>query len=109
MNKEDLKALAEIINNYSSYNKEKRNDSEKKLKELRKNNMGVLCLNLLDLSTMNNYSDNNIISCLVLLRNIIEIDSKKYWGNIDTNLKEKIKQKALNLLFNFKLSSCNIF
>ena len=98
MNKEDLKKLAEIINNYSSYNKEKRNDSEKKLNELRKNNMGVLCLNLLDLSTMNNYSDNNIISCLVLLRNIIEIDSKKYWGNIDLNLKEKIKQRALNLL-----------
>ena len=100
MNKEDLKKLAEIINNYSSYNKEKRNDSEKKLNELRKNNMGVLCLNLLDLSTMNNYSDNNIISCLVLLRNIIEIDSKKYWGNIDLNLKEKIKQRALNLLLN---------
>ena len=98
MNKEDLKKLAEIINNYSSYNKEKRNDSEKKLNELRKNNMGVLCLNLLDLSTMNNYSDNNIISCLVLLRNIIEIDSKKYWGNIDLTLKEKIKQRALNLL-----------
>ena len=62
--------------------------------------MGLLCIGLLDLTTMNIYPNDTKISCLVLLRNIIEIDCKNYWGNIDQTIKDKIKQKALNLLLN---------
>ena len=96
MKKGDIEILSEIIKNYSSENKEKREDSEKKLINLRKKNMGQLCLGLLELS---NQSNNNIIY-LVLLRNIIEIDSKHYWGNIEQKIKEKIKQKSLDILLN---------
>ena len=96
MKKIDLEILSEIIKNYSSENKEKREDSEKKLVNLRKKNMGQLCLGLLELS---NQSNNNKIY-LVLLRNIIEIDSKHYWGNIEQKIKEKIKQKSLDILLN---------
>ena len=105
MNRENFEKLPEIINNYSSKNKELRNDSEKKLFELRQKNMGLLCLGLLDLSNLSNVEENIKISCLVLLRNIIEIDSKTYWGNIDQKIKEKIKQNVLDIIFNRAISS----
>ena len=102
MNRENFEKLSEIINNYSSKNKELRNDSEKKLFELRKKNMGLLCLRLLELSNLSNVEENIKISCLVLLRNIIEIDSKTYWGNIGQKIKEKIKQSVLDIILNNK-------
>ena len=101
MNKEDLEKLSELINYYLSNDKEKREKSEEKIKELRKNNMGILCLNLLELSIMTNYPDTNKIACLVLLRNIIEVDSKNYWGNINKEIKENIKQKSIDILLNY--------
>ena len=91
MNKEDLEKLSELINYYLSKDKDKREKSEEKIKELRKNNMGILCLNLLELSIMTNYPESSKIACLVLLRNIIEVDSKNYWGNINKEIKESIK------------------
>ena len=100
MNKGDLVLLSEIINNYSSNIKNKRDDSAKKLNDLRKKNMGLLCLSLLELSTQINFDEKNKSTCLVLLRNIIEIDSKHYWGNINQKIKEKIKQKSLDILLN---------
>ena len=100
MNKGDLVLLSEIINNYSSNIKNKRDDSAKKLNDLRKENMGLLCLSLLELSTQINFDEKNKSTCLVLLRNIIEIDSKHYWGNINQKLKEKIKKKSLDILLN---------
>ena len=100
MNKGDLVILSEIINNYSSNEKNKRDDSAKKLTELRKKNMGMLCLGLLELFTQSDSNANNKTTCLVLLRNIIETDSKHYWGNISQKVKEKIKQKSLDILLN---------
>ena len=100
MNKGDLLLLSEIINNYSSNNKNKRDDSAKKLADLRNKNMGLLCLGFLELSIQSNLDKNNKNICLVLLRNIIEIDSKHYWGNISQKIKEKIKQKTLDILLN---------
>ena len=100
MNKGDLEKLSEIINYYSSNDGQKREQSENKLKQLRKNNMGLLCLGLLELSTSQNYPEILKITTLVLLRKIIEIDSKNYWGNINQNLKETIKQKSLDILLN---------
>ena len=101
MNKEDLEKLSEIINYYLSKVKDKREKSEEKIKELRKNNMGILCLNLLELSIMTNYPESSKIACLVLLRNIIEVDSKIYWGNINKEIKESIKQKSIDILLNY--------
>ena len=101
MNKEDLEKLSEIINYYLSNDKDKREKSEEKIKELRKNNMGILCLNLLELSIMTNYPESSKIACLVLLRNIIEVDSKIYWGNINKEIKESIKQKSIDILLNY--------
>ena len=101
MNKEDLEKLSELINYYLSNDKDKREKSEEKIKELRKNNMGILCLNLLELSIMTNYPETSKIACLVLLRNIIEVDSKNYWGNINKEIKEIIKQKSIDLLVNY--------
>ena len=100
MNKGDLVLLSEIINDYSSNIKSKRDDSTKKLADLRKKNMGLLCLSLLELSTQNYFDEKYKTICLVLLRNIIEIDSKHYWGNINQKLKEKIKQKSVDILLN---------
>ena len=101
MNKEDLEKLSELINYYLSNDKDKREKSEEKIKELRKNNMGILCLNLLELSIMTNYPEASKITCLVLLRNIIEVDSKNYWGNINKEIKESIKQKSIDILQNY--------
>ena len=101
MNKGDLEKLSEIINYYSCNDKHKREQSETELKELRKNNMGLLCLGLLELSIYSNYPEINKITCLVLLRKIIEIDSKNYWGNINKKIKENIKQKSIDILLNY--------
>ena len=100
MNKNDIEKLSDIINYYSSNDRHKREQSENKLKELRKNNMGLLCLGLLELSISQNSLEIIKITCLVLLRKIIEIDSKNYWGNITQKLKENIKQKTLDILLN---------
>ena len=105
MNKGDLEKLSEIINNYSSNEKYKRDLSENQLKELRKKNMGLLCLGLLELSTLPNYSEISKITCLVLLRKIIEIDSKNYWGNINQKIKDEIKRKSIYSLLNFSNNS----
>ena len=101
MNKGDLEKLSEIINFYTCNDKQKREQSENKLKELRKNNMGLLCLGLLELSINTNSTEINKITCLVLLRKIIEIDSKNYWGNISQKIKDNIKQKSLDILLNY--------
>ena len=101
MNKGDLEKLSKIINNYCSNEKCKRDLSENQLQELRKKNMGLLCLGLLESSTISNYSENNKITCLVLLRKIIEIDSKNYWGSINQKTKEDIKRKSIDILLNY--------
>ena len=100
MKKGDLEKLSQIINFYTSNDKKKREQSENQLKELRKNNMGLLCLGLLELSIASDYPENNKLTCLILLRNIIEIDSKNYWGNISQKIKENIKQKSIDILLN---------
>ena len=100
LNKEDILKLSCIISDYASPEKSKREESEKQLKELRKKNMGMLSVGLLEISISNEFSDQIKLSSLVLLRKIIELDSKEHWGNIDQSIKEKIKLTSLNIVFN---------
>ena len=113
MNKGDYIKLAEIISNYSNPEKQKRDQSEKKLKDLRKKNMGLLSLGLLELSFSEisniTLSSNEILTCLVLLRKIIEIDGKKYWGNISQSIKEKIKNIVINIIVDYSNTKSHIF
>ena len=100
LDKEDIYKLSLIIGDYANPDKSKREESERQLKELRNKNMGILSLCLLEISISKEFSDQIKLSSLVLLRKIIEIDSKDHWGNIDPSTKEKIKLASLNIVFN---------
>ena len=105
LNKEDILKLSIIVGDYISPEKSKREESEKQLKELRDKNMGILSLCLLEISTLNEFSEQIKLTSLVLLRKIIELDSKKYWGNIESTIKEKIKLSSLHLIFNDNINN----
>ena len=105
LNKEDILKLSIIVGDYVSPEKLKREESEKQLKELRNKNMGVLSLCLLELSSINEFSEQIKLTSLVLLRKIIELDSKEHWGNIDPTIKEKIKLSSLNIIFNNNINN----
>ena len=105
LDKGDILKLSIIIGDYSSPEKSKREESEKQLKELRNNNFGMLSLCLLEISVSKEFSDQIKLTSLVLLRKIIELDSKKHWGNIDSSTKEKIKLASLNIIFNENLNN----
>ena len=105
LNKEDILKLSLIVGDYVSPEKLKREESEKQLKELRNKNMGVLSLCLLELSSINEFSEQIKLTSLVLLRKIIELDSKEHWGNIDPTIKEKIKLSSLNIIFNNNINN----
>ena len=100
INKEDLKKLSLILDEYISPEKSKRERSENQLKEIREKNFDILLLSLLELSVSPDFSETNKITSLVLLRKIIELDGKIKWGNISNEQKEKIKHKSLEIIFN---------
>ena len=99
--KSDLIKLSLIIGDYASPEKSKREESEKQLKELRETNFGLLLQYLLELPTMNEISQDIKLTCLVLLRKIIEVDSYK-WEKIESSIKQKIKLSSLNIIDNEK-------
>ena len=99
--KSDLIKLSLIIGDYASPEKSKREESEKQLKELREKNFGLLLQYLLELPTMNEISQDIKLTCLVLLRKIIEVDSYK-WEKIESSIKQKIKLSSLNIIDNEK-------
>ena len=105
LNKEDIIKLSKIISDYASPEKSKREESERQLKELRNKNMGMLSLGLLEISISNEFSDQIKLSSLVLLRKIIELDSKEHWGSLDPSIKEKIKLTSLNIVFNDNINN----
>ena len=100
LDKGDILKLSVIIGDYGSTEKTKREESEKQLKDLRNKNMGILSLALLEISISNEFPEQIRLTSLVLLRKIIELDSKDHWGNIDSSIKEKIKLASLNIIFN---------
>ena len=100
LDKGDILKLSIIIGNYNSPEEAKRKESELQLKELRNKNLGILSLGLLEISISKEYSEKIRLTSLVLLRKIIELDSKEHWGNIDITIKEKIKLASLNIIFN---------
>ena len=100
LDKGDILKLSLIIGDYASPEKSKREESEKQLKELRNKNMGMLSLCLLEISISKEFSEQIKLSSLVLLRKIIELDSKEQWGKIEPSIKEKIKLASLNIIFN---------
>ena len=95
--KSELIKLSLIIGDYASPEKNKREESDKQLKELREKNLGLLSLYLLEISTIKEFSDDIKIMSLVLLRKIIELDSHK-WAEIPNSIKEKIKISSLNII-----------
>ena len=97
--KSELIKLSIIIGDYASPEKNKREESDKQLKELREKNLGLLSLYLLEISTLKEFSDDIKIMSLVLLRKIIELDSYK-WAEIPNLTKEKIKIASLNIITN---------
>ena len=99
LDKSDLIKLSLIIGDYASPEKNKREESERQLKELREKNLGILSICLLEISTTKDFSDDIKIMSLVLLRKIIELESNK-WGEILPSNKEKIKLSALNIINN---------
>ena len=105
LDKRDILSLSAIIGDYASSEKSKREESEKQLKDLRVKNMGMLSLGLLEISISNEFSELIRLTALVLLRKIIELDSKNYWGNINPSLKQQIKYTSLNIIFNDNISN----
>ena len=97
--KSDLIKLSLIVGDYASPEKNKREESEKQLKELREKNLGLLCICLLEISTTKEFSDDIKIMSLVLLRQIIEKEKHK-WNEIEASIKEKIKIASLNIIIN---------
>ena len=97
--KSDLIKLSLIVGDYASPEKNKREESEKLLKELREKNLGMLCICLLEISTTKEFSDDIKIMSLVLLRQIIEKEKHK-WNEIEPSIKEKIKIASLNTIIN---------
>ena len=99
LNKEDIIKLSTIISDYANPEKSKREQSEMQLKELRNKNLGMLSLGLLEISASNEFSETLKLTSLVLLRKIIELDSKEHWGSIEQGIKEKMKLSSLNIIF----------
>ena len=97
--KSDLIKLSLIVGDYASPEKNKREESEKLLKELREKNLGMLCICLLEISITKEFSDDIKIMSLVLLRQIIEKEKHK-WNEIEASIKEKIKIASLNIIIN---------
>ena len=97
--KSDLIKLSLIVGDYASPEKNKREESEKQLKELREKNLGLLCICLLEISITKEFSDDIKIMSLVLLRQIIEKEKHK-WNEIEASIKEKIKIASLNIIIN---------
>ena len=97
--KSDLIKLSLIVGDYASPEKNKREESEKLLKELREKNLGMLCICLLEISITKEFSDDIKIMSLVLLRQIIEKEKHK-WNEIEPSIKEKIKIASLNIIIN---------
>ena len=109
LDKGDILKLSLIIGDYASPEKSKREESEKQLKELRNKNLGMLSLCLLEISISKEFSEQIKLSSLVLLRKIIELDSKEQWGKIEPTIKEKIKLASLNIIFNENIYSNRTF
>ena len=59
----------------------------------------MLSLGLLEISASNDFSETIKLTSLVLLRKIIELDSKEHWGSIEQGIKEKMKLTSLNIIF----------
>ena len=95
-----LQILSKIVNNYSSPDKNLRDESEKALNILRNQNLGDTIYGFLLLYSDNSSNYNMKLSSMVLLRKIIEVDSKIYWVKIDDNKKGEIKSLILKLFTN---------
>ena len=95
-----LQILSKIVNNYSNPDKNLRDESEKALSILRNQNLGDTIYGFLLLYSDNSSNYNVKLSSMVLLRKIIEVDSKISWVKIDDNKKNEIKSLLLKLFSN---------
>ena len=97
INDNDLQLLSKIIDNYISPDNNIRNQSDKILLDLRQKNFGNLIIGFLKIVENNNFQYNTKLTSLVLLRKILELDSKNKWNLIENNLKENFKDLLLNI------------
>ena len=113
MSNEELTTIAQIVANYTNPDQKIRSESEKYISNLRNNSMGAVCFCLLKVTTLDNISTTTKLTSLVLLRKIINVDSKDKWGDMDEQTKESIKSLVLDLFIketdlNVKSKYCDV-
>ena len=113
MSSEELTTIAQIVANYTNPDQKIRSESEKYISNLRNNSMGAVCFCLLKVTTLDNISTTTKLTSLVLLRKIINVDSKDKWGDMDEQTKESIKSLVLDLFIketdlNVKSKYCDV-
>ena len=100
MSNEDISMVCEVLLGISNPDKDIRTKSVNKLLEL-SNNLGALTFCLIEIASKTATNDKEKIiktTALVICRKILDTQSNENWKKIDNNLKDKIKNNALNLL-----------
>ena len=100
MSNEDISMVCEVLLGITNPNKEIRTNSVNKLQEL-SNNLGALTYCLIEIASKPAINEKEKIvktTALVIGRKILYTQKYENWKKIDTQLKDKIKIKILNLL-----------
>ena len=101
----DWSSFSTIISNYNNPNASLRAESEQYISSLREKSMGDTCMLLLTLTSFPSTPHHTKELALVLLRKIINIDSKDKWEHISPATKTALKQTIITLLINERTES----
>ena len=96
----DWPTFSTIISNYNNPDSLLRAQSEQYISSLREKSMGDTCMLLLTLTSFPTTPHTTKELALVLLRKIINIDSKDKWEHISPLTKSSLKQTIITLLIN---------
>lgn len=93
--------VIQVLAGVNSTDNTTRNQAANKLAELRKN-LGALSFCLLQISSLPTTEATIKTTALVILRKVLVLESHETWKVIEPNLKEQIKNKALEVFINEK-------
>ena len=96
----DWNAFSTIVSNYNNADASLRAQSEQYISSLREKSMGDTCLLLLNLTSLPTTPTTTKELALVLLRKIINVDSKDKWEHVSDTTKSTLKQTIITLLIN---------